>query len=74
MAHSPSSPKRLKASPTPSVQSIEEIEEVQDNDFHTSPPLSTAPSSIAMTEVPQKPQVTAAMLRALAQGILRGGA
>ncbi|KAI0344374.1 hypothetical protein BDW22DRAFT_1355768 [Trametopsis cervina] len=57
---------RVSASPTVSERSLDEL-----NGFTTPPPLSTAPSTTALSEAVVKPPVTIAMLRALAQGVLR---
>lgn len=64
-SNSPSSAKRRKASP--SLMDLS-FEEAQTNGFLTPPPPSKTTSSTAIGETPY---VTAAMLRALAQGILQ---
>ena len=71
---SPSSAKRLKASPTPVPTDVgeDDVEELQTNGLRTPPETSTAPSSVAVSEAQTKPPVTAAMLRALARGVLKG--
>ena len=67
--------KRLKVSPTPTVSDhTAEFDGDTDHDmdgFLTPPPLSTAPSTIVPSEAAPKPQVTIAMLRNLAQGVLK---
>ncbi len=70
---SPSSVKRLKVSESPTATEyiLEDNEGVQMNGIHITPPPSTSASTTAISELGQKPQVTIAMLRALAQGILK---
>ena len=58
--------KRPKLSPVPTLSDHTVDQDI--DGFLTPPPLSTAPSTGAVSE---KPQVTIAMLRALAQGVLK---
>lgn len=67
--YSPSSAKRRKASPSPTDISFISIDEVSGDVFDI-PPVSKTASIATVSEVAQKP-VTVAMLRALAQGILK---
>lgn len=63
--------KRLKLSASASG-SDEYIETDYENfEDPTPPPLSTAPSTVALGDAAPKPPVTIAMLRALAQGVLK---
>ena len=66
---SPTSAKRLKLSVSP--VSTEIIDDAEANGFHMSPPPSTSASLAMLCDAPPKPQVTIAMLRALAQGVLK---
>ena len=64
--------KRFKLSISPaSTERNSETEDMQPNGSHTPPPPSTAASTAFLSEAPQKQPVTIAMLRALAQGVLK---
>lgn len=69
LCRSPSANKRFKSSVSPaSTGHNPETEDLKSNGF-LSP--STSASTTGLGEMPPKPQVTIAMLRALAQGILK---
>jgi nuclear mRNA export protein SAC3 len=62
---------RLSISPVSTERVLDEPDEPQLNGFHTPPPPSTSASTTVLSDAPHKPQVTIAMLRALAQGVLK---
>ncbi|KIP07194.1 hypothetical protein PHLGIDRAFT_35576 [Phlebiopsis gigantea 11061_1 CR5-6] len=63
--------KRFKLSVSPeTTERNSDTEDMQPNGANTLPPPSTAASTAFLSEAPQKPPVTIAMLRALAQGVL----
>lgn len=61
--------KRFKLSVSPA--STEDGDVSGADGFLTPPPLSTSASTAVFSDVPPKPEVTIAMLRALAQGVLK---